>query len=195
MESASSAENTTIVQSSVAGYITVSVQGNAAQNLLIFGWDPNVFPWPPGGGLPAAAGGPALNRPSGAVRRRADTVAENAGAPLPPPDQFQYDLVFVGQNTFNVGTGGIAATGQWVPVGPVGRMYRVAGNLTFSGGVVCPLSGNGSPAFWAANSQAGFFYYDVSALIGPQGSAQGCVGGLLLDGTSGGIVFFAGTNA
>ena len=194
MDSASSAENTTVTEASVAGYITVSVQGGAAQDLMIFGWDPAVFPWPAGN--PAARGGVALNRASMAVTRTRDAVTADAGVSaqaFPAPDHFNYNIALLGQNTFNVGTGGLAVVGQFVHVGPVGRAYRVAGNLTFSGGVVCPLTGGGSAAFWAANAQAGFFYYDVSTVINPQGIAQGCVGGLLLDGSSGGIVFFVGT--
>ena len=194
MDSASSAENVTVIESSVAGYVKLSVQGGTAQNLFIFGWDPAIFPWPPGQTAAHLSAGPALNRSSLAVNRnRGENAASEAVGVMPPPDHFNYNLVLLGQNTFNLGTGGLVVTGQFVPVGPVSRAYRVSGNLLFSGGVVCPLTGGGSSSYWFANAQAGFSYYDVSTVINPGGISQGCVGGLLLDGSKGGIVFFVGT--
>jgi hypothetical protein len=191
MNSASWAENTTVIQSSVAGVMTLSVAGGAQQTLTIFGWDPAVFPWPPSGSTTA----PKLGRSSPADRPAAAGATSNeaVAGPMPPPTQFNYDVTFIGQNTFNVGSGTIVATGQWYPLGPVGRVWRPSGTLTFTGGAACPFSGFGSVEYWYANAQAGFAYYDVTTVISQSGVDGGCTGALLINGSTGGIVFFVGT--
>ena len=193
MNSASNAENETIVQASVAGTMTISVQGGAAQTLTIFGWDNNVFPFPPKGST--AKTEPALGRKS--ERPEATAALSNAiNAPeqsFPPPDQFNYNLTFIGQNTYNVATGGIVATGQWSQIGPVGKVWRISGNLTFSGGGTFPFTGGGAASYWYADATGGFTYYDISTVTSQAGINAGCTGGLLINGSSGGIVFFVGT--